>query len=186
MATRYAGQPMAMPEAEEPKPERIRIATRNPEIIPDLTAISAGMAATAPKPTRKQNLISDAFSVPDTQPQSMKFSPRRQEEEMQRSRFPGRGMGESMPNQIMGELGRTIKGIGTEGLGYLSPERSEVQDAEEMRQQFIQDERKRKQLEELYGPSPSLMGDIGQGLGDAGTALFDLPNSLNRSLRNVR
>ena len=186
MATRYASQPMATPAAEQPKPERIRVATQNPEIIPDLTAISAGMAATAPKPARKQNLISDAFSVPSAPPQSMKFSPRRQEEEMKRSQFPGRGMGESMPNQIAGELGRTLKGLGTEGLGYLSPERSEVQDAEAARQQFIQDERKRKQLEELYGPSPSLMGDIGQGLGDAGSALFDLPSSVNKSLRNVR
>lgn len=151
MATRYAGQPMAMPPAEEPKPERIRIATRNPEIIPDLTAISAGMAATAPKPTRKQNLISDAFSVPDMQPQSMKFSPRRQEEEMQRSRFPGRGMGESMPNQIMDELGRTITGVATKGPGIFNAEGYEFQDAENAKQRLLRERKRQAELDRLLG-----------------------------------
>lgn len=159
MATRYANQPMAMPPAEEPKPERIRVGTQNPEIIPDLTAISAGMAATAPKPAHKQNLISDAFSVPSAPPQSMKFSPRRQEEEMQRSQFSGRGMGESMPNQIMGELGRTVKGLATEGPGFFNAEGYEFKDAEASKQKLLRDRQRQAELDRLLGTmTPEFIG----------------------------
>jgi hypothetical protein len=148
MATRYASQPMAMPPAEQPKPERRRVAAQVPEVAPDLTAVSQGMASTAQKPARQRNLISDAFSVPGTPPQSMKFSPRRQEEEMQRSQFSGRGMGESMPNQIMGELGRTVKGLATEGPGFFNAEGYEFEDAEAAKQKFLQDRERQAEIDQ--------------------------------------
>jgi hypothetical protein len=159
MATRYASQPMAMPEAEQPKPQRMRVAAQVPEVAPDIAAISKGMTPAAPQTGRNRNLISDAFSVPGTPSQSMKFSPRRQEEEMFRSINPGSGMGESMPNQFMGELGRTLKGIVTKGPGILNAEGYEFEDAEATKQKFLQDrdrqaeiDQKQMELDELLTP----------------------------------
>lgn len=147
MATRYASQPMATPPAEQPKPERRRVAAQVPEVTPDLTAISQGMAATAQKPARQRNLISDAFSVPGAPPQSMKFSPRRQEEGMYRAMNPGSGMGESMPNQIADELGRTITGLATEGPGFFNAESYEFQDADVAKKKFLKDQKRMDEIE---------------------------------------
>ena len=151
MATRYANQPMATPLAEQPKPERRRVAAQVPEVAPDLTAISQGMASTAQKPARQRNLISDAFSVPGT-PQPLKFSERQQQESMYRNMNPGSGMGESIPNQIMGELGRTVKGLATEGPGFFNAEGYEFEDAEAAKQKFLRDRQRQMELDELLMP----------------------------------
>lgn len=151
MATRYANQPMAMPPAEQPKPERRRVAAQVPEVMPDLTAISEGMASTAKQTGRKRNLISDAFSVPGTPPQSMKFSPRREQEEIYRSQSPDSGMGESMPSQVMGELGRTVKGLATEGPAFFNAEGYEFEDAENAKQKFLRDRKRQAELDRLLG-----------------------------------
>ena len=150
MATRYANQPIATQPAEQPKPERRRVAAQVPEIAPDLAAISQGMASTAQKPARKRNLISDAFSVPGT-PQPLKFSERQQQESMYRNMNPGSGMGESMPNQIMGELGRTVKGIFTEGPGIFNAEGYEFEDAENAKQRLLRDRKRQAELDRLLG-----------------------------------
>jgi hypothetical protein len=81
----------------------------------------------------------------------MKFSPRRQEEEMQRSQFSGRGMGESMPNQIADELGRTITGVATEGPGYFNAEGYEFQDAENAKQKLLRERKRQAELDRLLG-----------------------------------
>jgi len=147
MATRYASQPMAMPEAEQPKPQRMRVAAQVPEIVPDIAAISKGMTPAAPQMGRKRNLISDAFSVPGTPSQSVKFSPKRQREEMFRAMNPGSGMGESMPNQIADELGRTITGLATEGPGFFNAEGYEFQDADAAKKKFLEDQKRQAEIE---------------------------------------
>ena len=159
MATRYANMDRTPELRSEEKPQRLRVAPVTPESAPYLNTISEGMASTAQKPARQRNLISDAFSVPGTPPQSMKFSPRRQEEGMYRNMNPGSGMGDSMPNQIADELGRTVKGIFTEGPGIFNAEGYEFKDAEATKQKFLQDreqqaeiDQKQRELDELLMP----------------------------------
>ena len=151
MATRYANMDRTPELRSEEKPQRLRVSPVTPESAPYLNTISEGMASTAKQTGRKRNLISDAFSVPNAPPQSMKFSPRRQEEEMQRSQFSGRGMGESMPSQVMGELGRTVKGLATEGPAFFNAEGYEFEDAENAKQKFLRDRKRQAELDRLLG-----------------------------------
>jgi hypothetical protein len=158
MATRYANMDRTPELRSEEKPQRLRVAPVTPESAPYLNTISEGMASTAQKPARKRNLISDAFSIPGT-PQPMKFSERQQQESMYRNMNPGSGMGESMPNQIADELGRTVKGIFTEGPGIFNAEGYEFKDAEATKQEFLQErkrqaeiDQKQKELDELLMP----------------------------------
>jgi hypothetical protein len=92
----------------------------------------------------------------------------------------------SLPNRIADQLGETVGGLATSGLGYFNADEGEFAEANEARRKMMEARKRQRELDALYGPNTGMLGEMGDAFGAAGTQLFNLPRSVNESLRNAR
>jgi hypothetical protein len=189
MMSRYGS-----PEPAMAAPRDTRLETPQPELAAALTAALAPkkaepVAQAKPAQSESNRLISSAFSVPGTVDLSSMYSP----EQQQRGLFAQRrmlGQGNpavpSLPNRIADQLGETVSGLATKGLSYFNADEGEFAEANEARRKMMEERKRQRELDALYGPNTGMLGEMGDAFGAAGTQLFNLPRSVNESLRNAR
>jgi hypothetical protein len=189
MMSRYG-----LPEPAMTAPRDTRLETPQPELAAALTAAlatkkSERVSQAKPAQSESNRLISNAFSVPGAANLSSVYSP----EQQQRGLFAQRrmlGQGNpavpSLPNRIADQLGETVSGLATKGLSYFNADEGEFAEANEARRKMMEERKRQRELDALYGPNTGMLGEMGDAFGAAGTELFNLPRSVNESLRNAR
>jgi hypothetical protein len=189
MMSRYGS-----PEPAMAAPRDTRLETPQPELAAALTAAlapkkAAPVAQAKPAQSESNRLISNAFSVPGTVDLSSMYSPEQQQQGLfAQRRMLGQGNPAvpSLPNRIADQLGETVSGLATSGLGYFNADEGEFAEANEARRKMMEARKRQRELDALYGPNTGMLGEMGDAFGAAGTQLFNLPRSVNESLRNAR
>ena len=172
----FATQHNAPEPAQARDPRARPLETPQPELAAALSSAMKPKKAepakqTQPAQTESNRLISNAFAMPGSETPSSVYSPEKQRQGLfaqQHMLAQDNPAVPSLPNRIADQLGETVGGLATKGLGYFSADEGEQAEARDALAGY----KKQRELDALLDPS-TLPKDPGSAGADPNPYQFE-------------